>query len=286
MQTDRAPVSFGKPDEVARVPQRPGRDPQGRRRRGRAAGLPARLALVQRREADRQDRRAARRRTSSTTSAAGWRSAWTTAPSSSPGPGDVTSLPRATTPGSSATSRSSSSTGSAPATTPSSKGTNDGCDRAHREVRRDVASARPPRRVGHAHRGLRLRTPPAPAPTAPAMSGRSASGRHGNRSSTTPTASSTPRRPSPPVIAWSSAGGTLGRLVTSGGSTCSGSRRPGGGEALLREGLNRPASALRDLRLQRGDAFGEPGLLGASTAAGSSSRSTAAGVVGGRRPCP
>ena len=55
------------PGRDARVPQRPRRDPPDRRRRGRAVRVRARLALVERRQADRRDRQLRGRRTSSTT---------------------------------------------------------------------------------------------------------------------------------------------------------------------------------------------------------------------------
>ena len=87
------------------------RDPQDRWRRGRAHGLPAGPALVERRKSRSRRPTAVRRRTSSTTSAGSWRSKWTTGLSLSPGPGTSLPYPAGTTPGSSATSRGWSSTG-------------------------------------------------------------------------------------------------------------------------------------------------------------------------------
>ena len=103
----------------ARVPARPCRDPQDRRGRGRPAGVSARLALVERRQADRRHAQLHRPALPVPRERAAWPSAWTTAPSSSPAPATSLHCPAVTTPGSSATSRSWSSTGTARATTPS-----------------------------------------------------------------------------------------------------------------------------------------------------------------------
>ena len=117
MQADRA-QELRRARRDAGVPERPGRDPLDRRRRGRPADLSSPAGAGPTTSSRSRGPTAARRRTSSTTSAAGSRSAWTTAPRSSPGPATSPRCRAATTPGSSATSPWWSSTGTAPATTP------------------------------------------------------------------------------------------------------------------------------------------------------------------------
>src|SRR5918996_57159 len=86
---------------------------------------------------------------------AGWRSSWTTAPSSSPAPVTSPPCPADTTPGSSATNRSWSSTGTGRATTPGSPAaTKLPLSRrvADRHLYRPVGASGTPHRVEHAHR--------------------------------------------------------------------------------------------------------------------------------------